>query len=294
MRTYSIPFLAVTILFTLFLNTVHAEVKNIFRIGQDVIIDESTRVHHIITINGQITVSGHVDGNIVSVGGSVVLTSKATVEGNVMCIGGAIVTGRGAEIRGSTLEINPGKISDAITEILSEEWEGWSWLWAIFSLLIFFLIFIISLILTILVPRHLKVVAQAIEKDTLRVTLWGLLALILIVPLAALLTVSVVGIVLIPLEIIFVVVASLMGFIAACEITGEWLFRSLKKKAHSMFQTTFWGLLVIWLVGWLPVIGWMVKVLAITIGMGAVIFTRFGTHISKKMKKLSDENTVNI
>lgn len=294
MKTFKIPLLTVAILLTILASTAHGEIRSIFRIGQDVTIDESTRVHHVITIKGQITVSGHVDGNIVSVGGSVVLTNKARVEGDVVCIGGAIVTGRGADVQGNMLEINTGKISDVITEILSEEWEGWSWLWAIFSLLIFFLILIIALILTILVPGHLGVVAQAIEKDTLRVTLWGLLALILIVPLAALLTVSVVGIVLIPLEIILVVVASLMGFIATCEIAGKWLFKVLKKKAHSMFQKTFWGLILIWLVGWLPAIGWMVKVLAVMIGMGAVIFTRFGTHISKKMKRTTDEGTVNI
>ena len=98
----------------------------------------------------------------------------------------------------------------------------------------------------------------------------------MVVPLALLLTISVIGIVLIPLEIIAVACAALMGLIAVSRFIGEQAYGLFKKTGQHMIRQTFWGLVIIWLIGWIPVIGWMIKVFAITIGLGAVISTRFG------------------
>jgi hypothetical protein len=92
-----------------------------------------------------------------------------------------------------------------------------------------------------------------------------------------LLTISVIGIVLIPLELILVVCAAFMGLIAIARLVGRMAYHLFKKADQHMIRETFWGLVIIWLVGWIPPIGWMIKVFAITLGLGAVIYTRFGT-----------------
>ncbi|MDQ5986598.1 MAG: hypothetical protein CSYNP_02328 [Syntrophus sp. SKADARSKE-3] len=254
-----------------------AEGANIFKIGEDVTIEKGTRVNSVVAINGQITVSGTVDGNVVVIGNSVVLTKSAVVEGNVVSVGGVIAVGKGADIRGSLTEINSSNISDVVTTLLSDEWEGWSWIWAIFSLIIFFSILIIGILLAALLPGPVHTVGYAMQKETLKVSLWGLLALILIVPLAVLLTISVIGIVLIPLEIILVVCAALMGFIAVAQLIGQKVCTLFKGSRPRIIRETFWGLVIIWLIGWIPYIGWMLKVFILTIGLGAVIYSRFGT-----------------
>ncbi|MDD5170784.1 MAG: hypothetical protein PHN75_18350, partial [Syntrophales bacterium] len=115
------------------------------------------------------------------------------------------------------------------------------------------------------------------------VLLWGILGLIVVVPLAILLTISVIGIVLIPLEIILVVCASLLGLIAVSRLIGEKAYLLFFRRSDQhMIRQTFWGLVIIWLIGWIPVIGWMIKVIAITVGLGAVIYTRFGTAFHEK------------
>ncbi|MCX7635665.1 MAG: polymer-forming cytoskeletal protein, partial [Syntrophales bacterium] len=260
---------------------------NIFKIGDVTVEEEGTKVNNVVSVRGQITVAGHVDGNVVALGGSVVLTKRAFVGGNVISVGGIIVMGRGAEVHGRLAEINAANISDYLTEVLSEEWEGWSWVWAVFSLAIFTGILIIALLIVVLIPKPLRIVARAIKEETLRITLWGLLGLVLVVPLAVLLTISVIGIVLIPLEMILVVSASLMGFIAFAQVIGERLYALFKKKNQPMIKETFWGLVVLWLVGWLPYIGWMLKVIVVMMGLGAVIFTRFGTYVSRRMENLA-------
>lgn len=259
-----------------------AEHTTVFKIGEDVTVEEGGRVNHVLTINGQITVNGTVEGNVIAVGNSVVLSRTALVKGNVVVLGGVLVKGRGADVQGSITEINSSNISEVITRVLSDEWEGWSWVFAIFSLTIFFSVLIIAVLIVLLIPKSIRTIAAAIQEETMKITLWGLLGMVLVVPLAILLTVSVIGIVLIPLEMILVVCAGLLGFIAVSQLLGHHLYRLCKRPDQHILRETFWGLVVLWIVGWLPYIGWMIKVLALMMGLGAVIYTRFGTHTPRR------------
>ena len=260
-----------------------AENATIFKIGEDVLIEAGSRVNHVLTINGQITVTGVVEGNVIAMGNSVVLTRKALVKGNVVVLGGVLVKAKGADVQGTITEINSSNISEVITHVLSDEWEGWSWVFAIFSLTIFFSILIIAILMVLLIPKPIQVIAASIREETMKITLWGLLGLVLVVPLAILLTVSVIGIVLIPLEMILVVVAGLLGFIAVSQLVGRKLYALFKRPGQHICRETFWGLVVLWIIGWIPYIGWMIKVLALMMGLGAVIYTRFGTHAPRRL-----------
>jgi len=271
------------ILLTAFAAGAQAENITIFKIGEDVTIEEGTRANHVLTINGQITIAGTVEGNVVAVGNSVVLARRAVVKGNVFTLGGVVVTGKGAEVHGTVTEINSSNISEVITKVLSDEWEGWSWVFAIFSLTIFFSVLIIAVLIVLLLPKPIQVIADAIREETVKITLWGLLGMVLVVPLAVLLTISVIGIVLIPLEMILVVSAGLLGFIAISQLLGRRLYALFKRPSQHILRETFWGLVVLWIIGWLPYIGWMIKVLALMMGLGAVIYTRFGTHAPRRL-----------
>ncbi len=271
------------ILLTAFAAGAQAENITIFKIGEDVTIEEGTRANHVLTINGQITIAGTVEGNVVAVGDSVVLARRAVVKGNVFTLGGVVVTGKGAEVHGTVTEINSSNISEVITRVLSDEWEGWSWVFAIFSLTIFFSVLIIAVLIVLLLPKPIQVIADAIREETVKITLWGLLGMVLVVPLAVLLTISVIGIVLIPLEMILVVSAGLLGFIAISQLLGRRLYALFKRPSQHILRETFWGLVVLWIIGWLPYIGWMIKVLALMMGLGAVIYTRFGTHAPRRL-----------
>jgi len=258
--------------------TVRAESPSIVKIGSDLTIEEGTKVHNVLVIGGQITVEGTVENHVIVIGGSVVLAKAAVVGGNVFCLGGIIVKGRGAEVRGSVTEINSNDISQAVTNALSEEWEGWSWIFAIISMSIFLGLLIISVVTVLLIPKPVRLISAAIKETPFKVTVWGLGGLVLIVPLAVLLAISVVGIVLIPLEMTIVLCSVLIGFISVSQLVGRKLFAVLKRNDQSMMRETIWGLVILWLIGWIPYVGWMVKVCAIVLGMGAVLLTRFGTH----------------
>ncbi|MCX5842484.1 MAG: polymer-forming cytoskeletal protein [Deltaproteobacteria bacterium] len=258
--------------------TVGAESSNVVKIGSDVTIEEGTKVHNVLAIGGQVTVEGVVENNIVALGGSVVLTRTAVVRGNVFALGGIIVRGRGAEVHGNVTEINADDISAAIANALSEEWEGWSWIFAIVSVAIFLGVLLLTVITVFLIPKPVRLIASAVREKPFKVTVWGLAGLVVVVPLAVLLAVSVVGIVLIPLEIALVLCAVLIGFISVSQLVGQKIFVILKRQDQSLMRETIWGLIILWLIGWIPYVGWMVKVCAIVLGLGGVLLTRFGTN----------------
>jgi hypothetical protein len=252
--------------------------KSIVKIGSDVTIEKGQKVHSVVAIGGQITVSGDVEKSVVAVGGSVVLTKTAVVKGSVVSLGGVIVMARDAEIRGDVTEINSNNLYETLTAALSSEWEGWSWIFAVISLSIFLVILVLALLIAALLPKPVRIVSEAIRENTFKVILCGILGLVLIAPLALLLTISVVGIALIPLEVIFVVCSVLLGFIAVGQLIGAKILRLLKRPEAGIVRETFWGLVTLWLIGWIPYVGWMIKAIAIVIGLGATLVSRFGTH----------------
>ena len=260
-----------------FVTTVRAESSNVVKIGSDVTIEEGTKVHNVLAFGGQVTVDGVVENNIIAIGGSVVLTKTAVVSGDVFTLGGIIVRGRGAEVHGDITEINADDISAAIANALSEEWEGWSWIFAVVSISVFLGVLLLTILIVLLIPKPVRLVASAVKEKTFKVTIWGIIGLVLVVPLAVLLAVSVVGIVLIPLEMALVLCAVLFGFIAVSQLVGRQLFTILKRQDQSMMKETIWGLIILWLIGWIPYVGWMVKMCVIVIGLGGVLLTRFGT-----------------
>lgn len=254
------------------------EERSIVRIGSDVTIEAGQKVRNVVVIGGQITISGGVDNDVVAVGGSVVLTKTAVVKGNILSLGGIIVSAKDSQIGGTMTEINSSNIFETLTTALSAEWEGWSWIFAVISLSFFLVILVLALLIVALLPKPVRTIAEAISENTFKVALCGLLGLVLIAPLALLLTISVVGIALIPLEVIVVVCSVLLGFIAVGQLVGKKVLGLFHIRNSSMLRETFWGLITLWLIGWIPYIGWMVKAVAIVIGLGAALITRFGTY----------------
>ena len=266
------------VLFLCSVATVRAESSNIVEIGKDVTIEEGTKVNNVLVIGGQVTVDGVVENNVVTIDGSVVLTGKAVVGGNVFVLGGITVRGKGSEVHGNITEFNADDISAAIANALSEEWEGWSWIFAVISVSIFLGVLLLTILTVFLIPKPIRLISSAIMEKPFKVTLWGLGGLILVVPLAVLLAVSIVGIVLIPLEMTIVLCAVLLGFIAVSQLVGRKLFAVLKRHDQGMMRETIWGLIVLWLIGWIPYVGMMIKMCSIILGLGGVLLTRFGTN----------------
>jgi hypothetical protein len=258
----------------------HANGSSVFRLGKEVIVEKDQVVRHVISVGGQVTVRGQVQGNILCLLDSVILDSTSIVEGDIVSLGGVVVQGRGAQIGGNIHEVNINELSEAIAIILNEEWEGWSWVFALVSIFFLLCLLVLGGIAHAIIPRQMLAIAAEIRNRPVRVTCWGVVGLISILPLAVLLTMSVVGIVLVPLQMTLAGIAAVLGFLAVAHLFGRELLFWIKVSGGGVMAQTALGLAIIWLLGWIPYVGWTLKVLVIVAGMGAVLTTRFGTFKS--------------
>lgn len=249
------------------------EAKNIFKAGSDITVGEDTTADNVVALFGQITVNGLVEQNVLAIGGSVVLTNKAVIRGKVIVVGGVVAQGKGSLVYGDITEINSATLSEAFHAAIRGDLEGWSIILNIVSVCFFAIILIIALIMTLIVPRSLAVIANAISTNLLKSFFTGFLVTLMIVPFFMLLAISIIGIFLIPLAFTALILAAIVGFIAVGSLFGNFIItKILPGYKKSLIKETLVGLSLLWLLGWIPFyIGMMIKVFAITFGLGGVL-----------------------
>lgn len=249
------------------------DAKTVLRAGQNITIGQGQQVDNVVAIGGQITVSGLVEKNVLAVGGSVVLTNDAVVRGNVIVMGGVVARGSGALVFGDITEINADTLAEAFNSAMRGELSGWSLILDVISLCFFAIILIIALFMTLLIPRALTAVADAIEEHKVKSFFWGVLTTLLMAPFFMLLAISIVGIFLIPVAFAALLLAAIIGFIAFGSLVGKFIIAKLFRNARkSLAKETMVGLSLLWLLGFTPLyIGIVIKIMAITYGLGGLV-----------------------
>lgn len=267
--------MAVAIAVTTFAAAPNAFAKghNIIKINKDIEISEEMIVDDVVAVGGSVTVSGRVENSVVAVGGSVILKSGARVGGQVVAVGGDVVKDESAAIIGKITQVDMPNFIPSIATFLK---GGWLALWATLSLLALLGFLGLAILLVALIPENVGRTVNALEKSFISMFLWGVLWMILIVPVAVFLAISIVGIILIPLEILLAALAFIIGYIAAAIFIGKNVLLSFKK-IPPPFVDVILGILILFLISFVPVVGAVVKALFVTAGFGAVIATRFGT-----------------
>ncbi len=130
---------------------------------------------------------------------------------------------------------------------------------------------VLALVVVLLLPASTTRISTYIAAEPTASFLWGVLGLILIVPVGLALLVSIVGILLIPVELMFVMLSLVGGFICAGRTIGARLLAAFNKQhVHRAFETLL-GLAALWLIGFVPVLGFLLKVVVATIGFGAIL-----------------------
>ena len=255
-----------------------AEDRTIVKFWSDLVVEEAMRVRDAVVIGGHITVNGVVEHDVVAVGGSVMLGPNAVVGRNAVSLGGTIDRAEGAEVQGDIFEVNIPALASGLTSVFRDNWQGLRWAFQILALIAFIGFLALALLVIALLPGPVGLVSAAVENNTLKAALWGLLGMVMIVPLAIFLAVSVVGLVLMPLYGFLVACAFLSGYIAVAHLIGKKITTALKRPDQPMLWETFLGLIVLWAIGWVPIVGWMVNGVAGLLGLGGVIACLLGTR----------------
>ncbi len=279
------------------------------RVGGDVWVKEDESVGDaVVAVFGAARIDGRVDGDVVAIGGGIQLGPRADVRGNVVSVGGAVERQPGSRVRGDLNEVRVGFPSFG-PWLRVRPWQGWHWFDGGFgasadlfaSLLRMAVLGLFALMLVAVAGTPVRRVSHVVVTEPWRAGFAGLAAQIFFVPVLVItvvvLTVSIVGIpllLLVPFALLALLVASVLGFAAAGCGVGELITRRASGGRLTPFATLIVGLAVIWaltviarfgglaghpiraVLSAVLIAGFVVEYIAWTVGLGAVLLTRFG------------------
>jgi len=243
--------------------------EGLVKVGENIDVPEGAEVKAAVAVGGNVNVAGTVKEDVVAVGGNVTLQKTASVGGNVVAVGGKVEKMSGAKVTGDITEV---KFPAAMLT------KGLGWGMAVVSLLSFIAFLVLAIILVALFQKQLGLVSYYMEKLPGHALLWGLLIAIVSPLVIILMVLSIIGIVFIPLFVLLLWAAGIFGYVAASQLIGKKVLKALRIYNRPMIWEMSVGLVLLCLLGFLPVLGWIIKGLAATMGLGAVLATRFGTQ----------------
>jgi cytoskeletal protein CcmA (bactofilin family) len=183
-------------------------------------------------------ISGTVHGDVAVMGGNVTLDEHAVVDGDVSMLGGKLVKADGAVVKGSVNHLDLALAKSFLPLIgklhrMPDLAEKFSPLKKV-AQFVMFLVFaagmgLMVVLLTVLLPKQVETAAAMITADFWKAAAVGALILMLTFPGFLLMVVSILGIPLIPLAMLFYCVALIMALAAFslvlagrfCELRGQ-------------------------------------------------------------------------
>jgi hypothetical protein len=224
----------------------------VFGLGESIRITGSVK-QGAIAFGGDVIVEGSVDGDVAAIGGSVIQREGSRIGGDVIVLGGIYHHGKAAPERDpkSVTIMYAGyeqELKRAMREPFTLLHPQFSSAFFGIRLLAVLFWFVISMVLTSVMPNTVSRAVARLQLHSVRVALIGLLGTVIVTigVLGCLLVLpEVVGAVLSLLAIVLVLVATLFGRVVIFAATGRWLQRYLLPRLQSesiilLLGVTFW------------------------------------------------------
>ena len=274
-------------------------------LGGDLVMAEGSRLEgDAVVFGGSVTIDGEVTGQVAAVGGSVRLGPTAVVGGDVAAVGGQLDRAEGAVVRGNAVQTNAINFADLP---LPPDWSpdvshpissaGTSLIKlvknVVLAVTLAVVLAVIGLLAALLLPRQAEVVGMAVVDAPWTSLGVGFLTHIVAISVVLFLFATCC---LFPLGLLVglaQVVATLFGWAVVGMLVGARLMPKLKRKEPpSVLWNALLGGFVLTLVqtglmalGPIPCLGilfWILGailwLLIVSLGVGAVVLSRFGTQ----------------
>ncbi len=244
---------------------------NLIAIGKDVEVEVGTVAELAVALGGNVVVQGCVRGSVVAVAGAVYLGHASLVEGDIVCIGGPVVQEEGARVQGEITVVDTesmGSLANRLRDISIPSMEVPERIFSALRWLAATGFILVALAAAAVIPAAIGAVSCEVEHHTLRTLAMGFLGTALTVPVTLLLVATVVGILLIPLFALCIGCAFLIGYIAVAQLIGKRISIAVNWPGRPMVLETLVGTLVLFVIGFVPVAGFLVKAAAAFMGFG--------------------------
>jgi len=261
--------------------------------GGDVVLEEDSSVDGTVFImGGNVTVAGEVEDELVVFGGNVELKSTASIGSDVVAIGGEVERAEGAVVEGNVVggittgffrgprivRVVPLPPTPGMVPLEAGSRFFFNTIMDIFKAFITALaLMALGLLVVLFLPRQTETVAQAMFAAPLPSLGVGFLTAVVAIGLTLLLTLT---ICLLPIAVfmaLIVIAAGFFGWIAVGLLVGQKLLEGLKVQEVAPLVAVVIGVLLISLISALPCLGFFVFLGVVSLGLGGVVLTRFGT-----------------
>jgi hypothetical protein len=269
---------------------------NLLVLGGVATLEEGSEVNgDVIGFGGSIDANGEIGGNLIGLGASVSLGDTAVVYGDLIVPGSALHLSSNAVVVGQVIkETEP--FTFFVPEVLPNFEFGFPFSQRQFDnfglnflstqniLMFVFRIFAFSalaVLVVVLLPKPTSVVADAVTAQPVLSGGIGILTVILVMIATIVMTITCILIPVAVLVLIALGIAIPFGTIALGLEVGKRVSESFKQNWTPPLQAgvgTFILSLVSGVIDIIPCVGWIVPFLIFSIGLGAVILTRFGSQ----------------
>lgn len=253
----------------------------IVAVGRGVEIDGEA-LSGVTALNGSVTVTGVVRGDVTVLGGDLILASTAAIEGDVLVLGGRLVAAGGARLQGRavayptvsrawlTLLEGPSLGLGSTSPLVLGAKLGLVAAWLALTLLLF-----------ASAGRPLVRTSEEVRLEPLRCFAAGLVGLATIVLTALFLSAflpTLLGVPLLALVALFAFVLKLWGMVAIFHSFGRFCVARIARRRVVQLHAAVLGLSLLGLIKLVPMAGVWVWTAATLIGMGATLRSKFGRY----------------
>ena len=256
--------------------------------GDSLVPEGEVRSGDFVSIGGTIRVDGTLRGSVTVIGGKAIVTGEVTRD--VVAVFSALELGDGAHVDGSVINVL-GSLDDRGASIrhdfvdipLGLRWPGLEgplqvlatlWLWSKMVLVV--LVFLGILVLAALVPERVDRLAAETERRPWIALVVGIPAFLLGIPaVLLLLTVSVIGLVALPVAVLAIAVLIWLGYAGLFLHVGRRIGHTMGREM-SVLGGMLLGFMVFAVLWFVPLLGSIVWTVLTWIATGLVITGRFG------------------
>jgi uncharacterized spore protein YtfJ len=133
---------------------------------------------------------------------------------------------------------------------------------------------VLALLIGVFLPQLTITIAATLRADVLRAGLVGLLSYGVVFILAAVFTISIIGIPLTLVLLVFIWAAKLMGTVSIAWLVGQKTLTAARRTPHAEVTHVLIGGIILGLVRIIPVLGWILWLILGIFGFGAVLRTQ--------------------
>jgi hypothetical protein len=248
------------------------------KLGGDVTVRQGDKADSVVVVGGDVIVYGVVAHTVVAIGGDVRLMSTAVVgstvkpdDTSIVVIGGEVSAEPGAVVIGKTVRVSgnwfgavPGR---RVLRSVTRPFRVHSVLGWVAQTLVLVLA---ALIAAAVAPRQVRAIRDQVRRRPLPALGWGALMMLAIAVASIILVLTIIGLLLlVPVWLLVLPITGMFCFTGVAARAGELLLARDGATGDNLMLSAVLGMLLLNLVRFVPVAGFIVFIALGVVGVGA-------------------------